>query len=155
MNNVSVNNEVNLVFPDGFFEMNEEQLTRYFGTPENRWGAYDADQHIVLSVSWTKASFIKTLGDPDVFLSSIEAKLRRSLVNYQRVMSFKLKIASKKAFGIRFEYRVNDSVSIHVSDLVVFKHKGKFYAVYYITRKKNAASSRPAFQEILGSITLN
>ena len=57
--------------------------------------------------------------------------------------------------GLRFEHRVNDSARVHVVDLVVFKHKKHFYSVYYITRKANAAESRPAFQEILQSINLS
>lgn len=149
-----INNEFDLTYPDGFEEMNEAALTRHFGSAENRWGAYEAAQHIILSVSWAKASFMKTLGDADVYLSGLEARLRRSLVNYQRVTDYQMKIGKQKAYGIRFEYRVNDSVNIHVGDIVVFKHKKKYYAVYYITRKKNAASSRPAFQETLQSITL-
>ena len=156
MFNVKVNNEINLTYPDGFTEMGEAELTRYFGTPDNRWGAYDASQHIILSVSWAKASFVKTMGDPDVYLSGVEARLRKSLVNYQRISAFKTNIASKKdnANGIRFEHRVKDSVHIHVVDLIVFKYKKKYYSVYYITRKNNAAAVRPAFQEVLQSITL-
>ena len=154
MYNVKINNEIDLTYPESFVEMSEEELTRHFGKPDNRWGAFDADQHIILSFSWAKSSFVKTLGDADLYLSEIEARLRRGLVNYQRVLSFNTKVGGKKAFGIRFEYRVNDSVNIHVGDLVVFKYKKKYYAVYFITRKKNAASSRPAFQEMLQSITL-
>lgn len=155
MLNVQINNEVNLTYPDGFNVMNEEELTRYFGTPADRWGAYQADDHIILSVKWTKAGFKRTLTDAESFMIEVESGLMRNLVNYQRVTDYKLKIGKKKAYGIRFTYRVKDSVSIHVSDVVVFKHKKYFYTVYYVTRKKNAASSRPAFQEVLNSITLS
>ena len=56
MNTVKINNEINLTFPDGFNEMGEEELTRYFSSPNNRWGAYNADEHIILSVGWKKAA---------------------------------------------------------------------------------------------------
>ncbi|WP_407385025.1 hypothetical protein [Ruminococcus sp.] len=155
MYHAKINNEVELNYPDSFVEMNEEGLTRHFGTPENRWGAYDEAGHIILSVSWAKSGFLKTLGDADLYLSQAEARLRRRLLNYQRVLSYDTKLGKKKAYAVRFEYRVNDSVNIHVGDLVVFKHKKMYYSIYYITRKKNAASSRPAFQEILQSVTLS
>lgn len=156
MNNARINNEIDLTYPDGFAEMTGEQLARYFGSPDNRWGAFDDANHIILSVAWKKAGFFGFLNDAESMMIGAEARMKRNLVNYQRVNSYKMKIADKKkAFGIRFEYRVNDSVMLHVGDLVIFKHKKKFYSVYYITRKINAAASLPAFEEVLKSITAN
>ena len=151
MTNVKINNEINLNYPDGFKEMGEEELTRYFGTPKDRWGVYNADNHSILSVSWTKAGF---MSDAETELYEMTARLRRRLLNYQQITSYDLKIAKTKAYGVRFEYRVNDSARVHIVDLVVFKNKGKYYAVYFITRKHNAASARPAFKEVLDSIAL-
>lgn len=157
MYNVKINNEIGLNYPDGYEEMGQEELTRYFGNPENRWGAYNAEQHIILSVKWEKAGFMQS--DPEMYLYDIEARLRKSLVNYQKIQSYSFDVTQKKKKykiknGLRFEHRVNDSARVHIVDLVVFKYKKNFYSVYYITRKANAAASRPAFQEILQSITL-
>ncbi|MBQ3330959.1 MAG: hypothetical protein IJG87_07255 [Ruminococcus sp.] len=157
MYNVKINNEIGLTFPDGFQEMGEQELARYFGKPADRWGAYDEGQHIILSVSWTKAGFMQS--DPEMHLYEIEARLRKTLVNYQKIQSYSYDVTKKKKKykvknAVRFEHRVNDSARVHVVDLVVFKHKKNFYCVYYITRKVNAAESRPAFQQILESITL-
>lgn len=152
MNTVKINNEINLTFPDSFKEMGEEELTRYFSSPNNRWGAYDADEHIILSVSWKKAGFLSS--DPEIALFDIESRMRRDLLNYQQITSFKTKVASKKAYGVRFEYRVNDSCRVHVGDIIVFKGKKCFYTIYYITRKANAAAARPALKEILDSVTI-
>jgi len=151
MTTVKINNEINLNYPDGFKEMGEEELTRYFGTPKDRWGVFNAADHIILSVSWSKAGF---MSDTDTALFEITARLRRRLVNYQQITAYDIKIGKTKARGVRFEYRVNDTARVHVGDLVVFKNKGKYYAVYYITRKHNAAISRPAFKETLDSITV-
>lgn len=152
MNNVKINSELGLSYPDGFKEMGEAELTRYFSSPANRWGAYNDDEHIILSVSWAKAGFLRS--DPEMFLSGVEARMRLSLLNYQRVTEFKTKIAGKKAYGIRFEYRVNDKKLVQVADMVSFKYKKNFYTVHYITRKLNAASSRPDFLEVLKSVSL-
>ena len=154
MNTVKINNEINLTYPDGFKEMGEAELARYFGSAENRWGVYDADRHIVLSVGWTKVGFKNLLTDAESILIGIEARLRRTLVNYQRVTSYKYKIAGKKAQGIRFEYRVNDAALVQVADLVVFKHNKKFYAVHFITRQSSAIAGRLEFQQALNSVTL-
>lgn len=151
MNKVKVNNVINLTYPDGFKEMGDEDLTKYFRSSENRWGVYNADEHIILSVSWTKAGL---LTDAEMMLIDIESRLCRNLLNYQRISSFKTKVANKKAYGIRFEYRVNDARIVQVADMVVFKFKNQFYAVHYITRKANAASSRLALEEVLKSVSV-
>lgn len=153
MNNVKINNEINLTYPDGFNEMGEEELKKYFGTPNNRWGVHDAPNHVILSVCWTKKGFFSFFADPESFLIGAESRLHKRLLNYQRIGQFKTKIASKKAQGIRFEYRVNDSVVVQVCDLYAFKHKNKIYAVYYILRKNDAIEKLPGFEEILKSIT--
>ena len=154
MNNVIINNELNLTYPDGFHEMSEEELTKYFSTPADRWGVFNSDEFILLSVKWTKAGFKRTFTDAESYMIELEAILRRRLVNYQRLLEFKTKVGGKKAQGIRFEYRVKDSVRIHVGDLITFKYKKYFYSILYLTRKKNAAAARPAFQEVLNSVTL-
>ena len=157
MKNIRINNEIDLNYPDGFNEMSEEELARYFGTPADRWGVFDPVSHTVLSVHWEKAKFYRKLCDAEWYLIDIEGRLRKKLVNYQRSTSYKVDIQKKKKKGqaIRFEYRVNDSVSIHVCDLVVFTHKKNIYFIYYITRQGNAAQTIPAFEEVLKSLALN
>ena len=153
MNTVKINNEIGLTYPESFGEMNEEMLTKYFGSTNNRWGAYDADKHVILSVSWQKAGFLSFITDAESVTDGAEARLRRSLLNYQRVTSFKMKVAGKKAYGIRFEYRVNERKLVQVADLITFKHKKNFYSIYYVTRKINAGAERLVFQEIINSVT--
>lgn len=151
MNNVQVNNELNLTYPDGFKEMGEAELIKYFGKPDNRWGAYHADDHIILSVGWKKAGLSS---NTEGVLFELESRMKRNLLNYQQIHAFQTKVASKKAHGVRFEYRVNDARLNQVCDLIVFKSKKVFYSVWFITRKFNAAESRRAFEEVLNSITL-
>ena len=154
--NMMINNEVGLTYADSFSEMNEAELARYFGSPADRWGAYDAGRHIILSVGWKKAGFMQS--DPEMHLFDIQSRLRRSLINYQEITTYKTKVASAKkdnACGVRFEYRVKDSVRVHVADLVVFKHKKNFYTIYFVSRKANAAEVRADLKEILQSATLN
>ena len=158
MNNARINNELSLTYPDGFSEMGEEELKKYFSTAENRWGVYNADLHAILSVSWTKAGFWSFAADTESVMIGIESRLRRNLVNYQRISSYRYNVASKKkkpnAHGIRFEYRVDDAAIVQAGDIVVFKQKKLFYVIYYITRKLNAAEQLPAFREVLDSVTV-
>ena len=159
MNNARINNEINLTYPDGYMEMGEEDLKKYFTVSEKRWGVYNADAHSLLSVSWTKGGFLGFLTDTESVLIGIESCLRRNLLNYQRVDSYKIKVASKNkkpnARGIRFEYRVNDAALVQAGDIVVFKHKKLYYVFYFITRKNNAIEQLPTFRDILESVTVD
>jgi hypothetical protein len=154
MNTIQINNELNLTYPDGFETMGEEELIRYFRTPADRWGAYNADDHIILSVSWKKAGFKYLFTDAESYMIEVEAVLHRTLLNYQRITDYNMKIGKKKSYAIRFEYRVKDAALVQLCDLVVFKHKKHFYSVYYVTRKKGSSAKLPAFEEVLKSITL-
>jgi hypothetical protein len=154
MNTARINNELNLTYPDGFTEMSEEELARYFSTPQNRWGVYNAAEHIVLSVSWTKAGFLSFLSDAESVLIGIEGRTRRNLLNYQRVSEYKMNISKNKAYGVRFEYRVNDARIVQVGDLIAFKVKNKYYIINYITRKENAGAAREALKATLDSISV-
>lgn len=153
MYTVTINNEINLTYPDGFAQMSEEALTRYFSTPNNRWGVYNDERHIILSVSWTKTG-IGRPSNPDDLLTQVQARMCRNLLCYQKLGEFKIKIGGKKSSGIRFMYRVNDAKVVHIADLFVFKHKKHLYAVHYITRKATAAEDRLLLQEALNSITV-
>ncbi len=153
MNNAKINNEIDLAYPDGFRPMSEEEMTRYFGSPENRWGVYDPDKHIILSVSWTKAGFLQTFTDAESVLIGIESRLCRNLLNYQKVTSYKQKLGKQKAEAIRFEYRVNDARIVQVGDVVVVKYKKKFYVIHYIIRKATATRDLPVFKEVLDSVS--
>ena len=68
MINAKINNEINLTYPEGYNEMSEAELTRYFGVPDNRWGVFDPGRHIVISVGWNKPGFFSSMGDADSFL---------------------------------------------------------------------------------------
>lgn len=151
---VRINNEINLTYPDDFDVMSEEALVKYFSTAQNRWGVYNEAKHILLSVSWTKAGGIGKPSDPETMLTTVEARMCRNLLNYQKVGSFKTKIGGQKAQGIRFMYRVNDKRLVQVADLFVFKYKKNLYAVHYITRQLSAADDRLILQEVLNSLTV-
>lgn len=157
MTNVKINNEIDLTYPDGYKEMGEEELTRYFGSPANRWGVFDAENHLIISVSWKKSGFFGFLSDAETVMIDAEARLRRTLLNYQRTEFGKMKLTSKKikAYRIRFEYRVNDSVMVHTGELITFKHKHKNYSIYFVARKSKADSFRPAFEEVVQSVSLS
>ena len=156
MNTAKINNAVNLTYPESYQEMGEEELQRYFKTAQNRWGVYDVDRHVILTVSWKKAGFLSFMTDAESLLIGIEARNKRNLINYRRKDAFKTKIASKKkknGYGIRFEYRVNDANIYQVSDLRAVKFKGYFYCFQYIGRRITDEECHPDFEAMMESVS--
>ena len=156
MLSVNINGQINLTYPEGFNEMGEEELIRYFSSPDNRWGVYEPDKHVIISVSWKKAGFFSFMSDAESIIIGAESRMRRNLLNYQRTKAGKMKLCGKKikAYGITFEYRVNDKKIVQVGDLVVFKYKKFIYAIHYIGRKANEEENRPVFDELIKSLTV-
>lgn len=154
MNTAKINNEVNLTYPESYQIMGEEELQRYFGKAENRWGVYDAERHVILSVSWSKAGFKTLFSDAETMLIGVEAKFKRSLINYRRTDARKTKIARKKGYAIRFQYRANNTNMYYLSDLRAVKCKGKYYAFQYICRRINDEECHPDFDAMMESVTI-
>ena len=154
--NAKINNEINLTYPDTYQEMGEEELQRYFSTAQNRWGVYDAERHVILSVCWKKAGFLSFLTDAESILIGAEARMKRKLINYRRLDASKTKIASKKknAFGIRFEYRVNDANIYHSGDMRIMKYKKNFYTFQYIGRRITDEQCHPDFDAMIESVSI-
>lgn len=154
MSQVTVNNAINLTYPDSYHEMTEEELQRYFSTAENRWGVYDEERHVVLSVFWSKAGFFSFMSDAESFLIPIEARYKRKLINYRRKDASKIKIAKKKGYGFSFEYRVNNANMYQIGELRAIKHKGRYYVFQYIGRRITDDECRADYNAMVESVTL-
>ena len=154
MNDAVINNKVRLSYPDGFNEMGEEELTRYFGSTANRWGVFDPQRNMIISVSWKKAGFFGFMKDAETVLIDVEAHMKRSLVNYQRTEYFKTKLNKRKGRGIRFEYRLDASARVHTGEIRVFKIGGMFYALRFIGRKPADEANHKLFEELMESVSV-
>ena len=154
MMQATVNNALNLTYPDSYRELTDEEMQRYFSSAENRWGVYDEERHSILSVSWSKAGILSFLSDAESLIIPIEARYKRNLINYRRLSGGKLKIAKKKGYGIRFEYRVNNANMYQIGDLRAVKHKGRYYAFQYIGRRITDEQTHPDFDQMLESVKL-
>ena len=152
MKQATVNNELTLTYPDTYQEMSEEELLRYYRTAENRWGVYDQERHVILSVSWKKAGILSFFTDAESMMIGVEAQLKRSLINYRRKDAFKTRIAKQKGFGIRFEYRTNGANIYQIGDIRSIKHKGKFYSLQYIGRRITDEECHPDFDRMVESV---
>ena len=63
MNQALIHSQLSLSYPDGFREMDQEEMKRlYQDDNPDRWGIWDQERHIILTVLWH---------DSNVFLSAL------------------------------------------------------------------------------------
>ena len=150
-----INNTVQLSCPEGFHEMDSDELRQvYLDDNSNRWGIWDKEKHIIISVFWHRSSglLMKLAGDAENVAKSTEGKLRHSLKNnnYHCEGFFTLSLNGKNAAGFRYNYTVQDVKQ--TGDVILMLHGKECYTVYYYARKDGPESDHEIFEQVLDSI---
>ena len=156
MNHALIHNELSLSYPDGFHEMDPEEMKRlYQDDNPDRWGIWDQERHIIVAVLWHDSNaFLAALASAKDVAKSTEKRLKRGMKNhgYQFGGFYQAEVSGLEAHGFRYSYHVGDVVQ--TAEALVLKRKNTCYAVYYYAREELAQVSRPVFERILQSIKL-
>ena len=80
-----INDEVILSYPDGFEEMDREQLKAAFlDDNPNRWGIKDEKRHMMVTVLWNRTNMLSAMiTGPGTIADSAEHKMKVSLSKSQ------------------------------------------------------------------------
>lgn len=154
MNSMTINNELKLSYPDGFHEMDQEEMQRFFSASLYRRGIYDEDRHILISVAWTKPGPVNFLTDAKTILLRAELGMKRGLQDYIRMKEAQDEIAGKKARCISFTFTAQESEIAQGGEMAVFRAGNKFYAVTFVAREEGFDESLTVYREILKSFSL-
>ena len=154
MNSMTINDELKLSYPDGFHEMDKEEMQRFFTTSLYRRGVYDGDRHILISVAWTKPGPVNFLTDAKTILLRAELGMKRGLQDYCRLKETQDEIAGKKARCISFTFTAQGSDIAQSGEMAVFRAGNKFYAVTFVAREEGFDESLSVYREVLQSFSL-
>ncbi|MBQ3285051.1 MAG: hypothetical protein IJH40_05340 [Ruminococcus sp.] len=154
MNSMTINNELKLSYPDGFHEMDKEEMQRFFSASLYRQGIYDEDRHILISVAWTKPGPVNYLTDARTILLRAELGMKRGLQDYCRVKETQVEVAGKKARCISFTFTAQGSDIAQSGEMAVFRAGNKFYAVTFVAREDGYDESLNVYHGILESLSL-
>ena len=152
MKNTVFNKNVYIEYPDSFYEMNADEMRSYFAGDMLRFGARDAEKHIVLSVGKTKDSIANLVTDAKSVLAGAESSLKKGLLGFTRTGEFEAEILGGTARGIRFEYNAANSGARQFCEMAIVKSKRSFYAVYCMSPldgKEENASLFASFRDSL------
>ena len=154
MKQTVIHSELSLSYPDGFREVDREELKRLFQDDNpNRWGIWDEEKHIILAVFWHDANkLLSALAGAGDVAKSTEKKLKKGLKNhgYRFDGFYKTTLCGLESHGFRYSYRVGEIAQ--AAEVLVLKRKNTCYTIYYYAREELALVSRPVFEEILGSM---
>ena len=156
MNQALIHSQLSLSYPDGFREMDQEEMKRlYQDDNPDRWGIWDQERHIILTVLWHDSNvFLSALASAKDVAKSTEKQLKRGMKNhcYQFGGFFQTELSGQEAHGFRYSYHIGDIVQ--TAEALVLKRKNTCYTIYYYTREELDLVSRPVFERILRSIRL-
>lgn len=152
MKNTVFNENVYIEYPDDFHEMSNEELQKYFAGNLLRFGAMNAEKHVILSVGKTQSKFVNVFTNTQSVLLGAENTLKKNLKDYTRIDEFDAEILNESAKGIHFKYvAVNKNVK-QFCEMAVVKSKRCFYVLYCISRLSDVGESLTLFKEFRDSL---
>ncbi len=147
-------NTLKLEYPDSFDKMEQSELKKYYSSVTNRWGIIYRDQHMIISVGWTKeiGLFGSLFVDEKSFLSGYDKRSRQGLRSYKRTEDIDKTVCGSDARGFAFEYESNDSNTPMFGKIVVFKTGKRLWLAEYATSNTDTLFCNMAFDMVLDSI---
>lgn len=157
MNEITLNDELTLTCPDGFREMEGDELKAVFPEePMGCWAACDDERHIIIAAQWHDSGrklLAKMVSAKDQ-LGRIDSARRKSFKSYgyQSGKPYETEVAGEGAWRQDCSYQIKGID--HVASSVVLKSGSCFYTLYLYGRAAQEAESRAAFDQVLSSLRL-
>ncbi len=156
MNNALLHNELSVSFPEGFHVMDRDEMKKlYLDDNPNRWGIWDTERHIIITVFWHQTNgILAALADEKSVAQSTESRLSRGLkkYHYKCLGFFSTPLCGQEVPGFRYEYTLGDVVQ--VGETILLKQGKTCYTIYYYERKNRSYSDHEVFEEVLRSIAI-
>ncbi|MBE6989550.1 MAG: hypothetical protein E7426_02235 [Ruminococcaceae bacterium] len=154
MEQVRLNEDLGLSYPDGFQVMSAEELSKLrFSGGAPQWCISDPERHMILSISWKKVNGLvaKLLSAKDI-AKDTEAKLSRPMKTYGYRMEdfFELELDGKSTAGFLYRYTVQ-GIGMSGKTLTV-KNGRTIYYIYFYFRTAARKASLETLDEILDSV---
>lgn len=148
------NKIISIEYPDDFYEMDKEEISKYFGGDMLRFAIRNVEKHVIMSIGKTNKSILNIFATPKSVLSNAENTLKVNLNNYTRLDSFEVEMLSKKGNGMSFKYKANDQNIEQFCEMAIIKYKSEFYITYCLSRFDDVKENEELFRAFRGSLKL-
>ena len=156
MNKAKVNDLFSIEVPEGFHTMSEEELRKaYRDDNPNRWGMWDQERHVMVTVMWKEYSrLLMMLADVKAICRKNEQIAAKGYGNngYECGGFFSVNVDGEKAEGYRFSYCVDGVVQS--AETILFKLGKTIFTVTCGGRRENQETDRELFDRIIDGISL-
>ena len=153
MQEITVNEQVIMTFPDGFHVMTEEERSKMNVAGEGSWiGVADPDRHMIVSAGWRQAGGLAgiLLNGHDI-AKEAEKRIRKPMQPFgYRLEGFAERtIAGMNAYGFRYAYTAQD-IGMNSETYAVKNGKAVMYFHVYF-REELREESLSVWNDILNS----
>ena len=156
MSKAKVNDLFSIEVPEGFHTMSTEELRKaYRDENPNRWGMWDQERHVMVTVMWQEYSrLVMMLADTKAICRKNEQIASKGYANNGYVSDgfFSVKVDGEKAEGYRFSYSV-DGVE-QSAETILFKLEKTIFTITCGGRRENRETDRELFDRIIDGISL-
>lgn len=156
MTNTTINGQIEIMIPEGFHVMDAGELKQlYRDDNTDRFGIWDKDRHIIISVFWHESGkMLSMLADPKSVAKGDELKMRKGLKNsgYACTGFFEKELCGKKTYGYGCEYDIGEIRQI--AEAVILKKDNICYKFYYYARKNGPDTDHELFESVLDSVKI-
>ena len=156
MSKATVNDLMSIEVPEGFHTMSAEELRQaYRDDNPDRWGMWDQERHVMVTVMWKEYSrLMMMLADVKGICRKNEQIAAKGYGNngYECGGFFSVNVDGEKAEGYRFSYRVGDVEQS--AETILFKLGKTIFSITCGGRKENREADREMFDRIIAGITL-
>ena len=133
----------------------EELRQAYRDDNPDRWGMWDQERHVMVTVMWKEYSrLMMMLADVKGICRKNEQIAAKGYGNngYECGGFFSVNVDGEKAEGYRFSYRIDD---VELSaETILFKLEKTIFTVTFASRRENRETDRELIDRIIAGITL-
>ncbi|MBO4288907.1 MAG: hypothetical protein J5865_02250 [Lachnospiraceae bacterium] len=154
MKEISLNKELTMDCPQGFYHMTEAEKRAMNTLGSGQWiGLNDPERHILVTAGWNRPGLLAKLflNDRDL-AKNMEKRIRKAMKDMDyRMEGFKERtVAGLPAGGFRYGYRARNT-DMTAESYVLKKGKTIYYFHVYL-RSALKEESFPVWEEILDSV---
>ena len=155
MERILLNDQLELSCPEGFRRLNEEEIKKFnFANEAPGCVLQNEECHLIVSLAWRKVNFLLSRL---ISVKELSGRMADYIANadkdygHKRGENFDVRVAGEKAAGFEYSYTVEDTAMD--ARVIITRHRGFFYYMYFYFRSANRQESLKLIDEIVNSMS--
>lgn len=153
---ITINNEIELSYPENFYPMETDELRKYFSSVKNRTGFRNAEHNMIISIGWTEPLniFTSLLVDERSYIKGYDKRISKALKNYTRGETVSKQICGRTAEGFSYSFDASDTGAPHRGMIVAVRCGKRIFIAEYTTSCGDRLFCSMAFNMVIASMRI-